>query len=94
MGGRAGGGVPGLVEFGEDGEHAEIVAMSTCEWLRVVLNASLVGLRYGVAAAWRRRRRGGGGENSKHIFRSVVKVSSVHWSLVVFFRFFLHKHKI
>ena len=35
-GGRAGGGVPGLVEFGEDGEHAEIVALSTCEWLRVV----------------------------------------------------------
>ena len=44
MGERAGGGVPGFVEFGEDGEHVETVATSTCEWLRVVLNASLVGV--------------------------------------------------
>ncbi len=52
MGGRAGGGVPGLVEFGEDGEHAEIVALSTCYSLRVVegcFERVLVGLRYGVA---------------------------------------------
>jgi hypothetical protein len=68
------------VEFGEDGEHVETVATSTCEWLRVVLNASLVGVGMASHCCLAAAAGGGGGENSKHIFPSVVKqkVFTVH----------------
>lgn len=77
--------MPGLVEFGEDGEHAEIAALSACEWLRVIFNASS-------SVCGMKSHCGGGGGRPPGLLESLLLYRERHeggaCSLVVLFRFY------